>query len=144
VKEGDLILNESRDVFVCAVDNSPTRRILDRVNTRVLINAGLGATKHDAGWVLWSQHGIKHPPLSSIYTENAADPVSQSDHVPDEFADECSRRPYNGVSLALPFVALAAGSLLAATVYQHAVGTPIDPGLLQMDLFAKQSRLTLR
>lgn len=144
VKEGDSILNESTDAFVCAVDNTPTRRILDRVNSRILINAGLGGTRRDAAWVLWSQHGRKHPSLSSIYAENSDDTADQSAYIPEEFADECSRQHYHGVSLALPFVALNAGSLLAAALYQHATSALVDYSMLQMDLFAKQGRLTLK
>lgn len=144
VQAGEGLLNESWNAFVCAVDNSETRRILDQVNARILINAGLGATKQDVGWVLWTQHGIDNPTLSSIYGGESGEDATDADQLPEEFREECSRKNYKGVSLALPFGALVAGSLIAAALYQHAAGALTKHSWMQIDLLAKQELMTLR
>jgi hypothetical protein len=143
VKAGEPMLKERWDSFICAVDNPETRRILDQVNTQILINAGLGATKQDAGWVLWTRHGNGDPTLSSFYEEVPVGNEGHPSEVPEEFREECSRRNYNGVSLALPFISLAAGSLLAATLYQHATSATTKYTWMQIDLLAKQRKMTL-
>ena len=145
VETGAKILAEQRDAFVCAVDNSETRRILDDANTRVLINAGVGSSKHDMGWVLWTQHGqVGQAKLSSLYQADSEMETVGAEDVPEEFREECSRIGYQSVSLALPFVGLAAGSLLAASLFQHADGKPTPLSFLQLDLFGKQQRMTVR
>ncbi len=144
VVAGERLLEEQWDAFICAVDNTETRRILDATNSRILINAGLGATKHDAGWVLWTWHGKSDPALSSIYREVPGDNLVAAGEVPEEFREECSRKHYNGVSLALPFVGLAAGSLLTANLYQNATGLKAGCASLHIDLFGKQQRMTVR
>jgi hypothetical protein len=141
IQKDDPILAERWDTFICGVDNGPTRLILDDINARNLLNAGLGGTRHDVGWVLWTHHGLGGPTLSSIYSDS--EDVAEMAHVPEEFREECSRKNYNGVSLALPFVALAAGSLLTASLYQNTAGSPTKINCLRIDLFGKQQRLTV-
>jgi len=141
VKRGEPLLGEKWDSFICAVDNPETRLILDEVNAGFLINAGLGANRYDAGWVFLTQHGPDHPTLSSIYKESTSE-AGISDYVPEEFRDECSRMSYQGVSLALPFAGLAAGSLLVAGLYHQATGSRTKFSSIRMDLFAKQQKLT--
>jgi hypothetical protein len=143
VKEAEALLNEKWDVFVCAVDNPETRLILDDVNTDLLVNAGLGNTKQDAGWVLWTQHRNGDRLLSELYKEAIEDNEIDG-HVPEEFRDECSHKTYQGVSLALPFVGLVGGSLLAASIYRNAQKIQTKKSFLQIDLFRKQQKLTMQ
>ena len=143
IKAGTSILQEKWNAFVCGVDNAETRLVLDNVNADILLNAGLGSTKQDVGWVLWTQHGKDHLKLSSYYQNNSAD-ITDSDDVPEEFRAECSRKSYHGVSLALPFVGLVAGSLLATSLYRNAVGLRTKFTSLRIDLFGKQQRITLQ
>lgn len=142
VKAGEPLLFEKWDAFICAADNPETRRLLDNVNTRILINAGLGSTKADVGWVLWTRHCKNDRALSEIYQETQEEKNGAAADVPEEFGEECSRLHYHGVSLGLPFAGLAAGSLLAASLYQHSAGVATDAAYLQMDLFAMQQRMT--
>jgi hypothetical protein len=144
VKAGELILNERWDAFICGVDNPETRLVLDGVNSGILLNAGLGATKQDVGWVLWTQHEKGGRALSSMYEKNLEEKLTDFGDVPEEFRDECGRKSYQGVSLALPFIGLAAGSLLAASLYQNAAGKRTHFMFMQMDLFAKQQRMTIQ
>lgn len=145
VEAGAGLLTEPWDAFVCAVDNPETRRILDDANARVLLNAGVGSSKHDLGWVLWTQHGqVGQAKLSSLYQAGSGMETAGGEDVPEEFREECSRIGYQGVSLALPFVGLAAGSLLAASLFQHANGKQTPLSFVQLDLFGKQQRMTVR
>lgn len=145
VETGAKLLTEQWDAFVCAVDNPETRRILDDTNARILLNAGVGSSKHDLGWVLWTQHGDGgHAKLSSLYQADSEVETAGEDDVPEEFREKCSRISYQGVSLALPFVGLAAGSLLAASLFQHASGKRTPLSFIQLDLFGKQHRMTVR
>jgi hypothetical protein len=145
VETGAKLLAERWDAFVCAVDNPETRRILDDTNARILLNAGVGSSKHDLGWVLWTQHGnVGQEKLSSLYQADLGEKTVGEDVVPEEFRKECSRMGYQGVSLALPFVGLAAGSLLAASLFQHANGKRTPLSFIQLDLFGKQQRMTVR
>jgi hypothetical protein len=82
--------------------------------------------------------------LSSIYKNNLEGKSTNSGDVPEEFREECSRKSYQGVSLALPFIGLAAGSLLAASLYQNAAGKRTHLTFMQMDLLAKQQRMTIQ
>jgi hypothetical protein len=141
VVRGEGILAEKWNAFICAVDNPDTRLILDEVNAPVLLNAGLGATKLDPGWVLWTQHKHGSRTLSSFY-QRGVTPIGELNEVPEEFREECSRKSYRGVSLALPFAALAAGSLLTASLCQYASGNQTGFTFLQMDMFKKQQRMT--
>jgi len=144
VKGGEAILQEKWNAFVCGVDNPETRLVLDNVNADILLNAGLGSTKQDVGWVLWTQHGENDPALSSIYKTSSEEKLNDSGDVPEEFREKCLRKSYQGVSLALPFIGLAAGSLLVASLYQNVVGKRNRNTFMQMDLFAKQQRITIR
>jgi len=143
VNAGDAILQEKRSVFVSAVDNPETRTILDTVNSDVLINAGIGGTKQDAGVVLWTEHGNGRQTLSSLYHTATAE-EAESTAVPEEFRDKCSRADYRGVSLALPFAGLAGGSLLTASIYRKAIGSSREESFLQIDLLRKQQKITLQ
>lgn len=148
VEEGNELLRLRWDGFVCGVDNPESRRILDKTNTRVLLNAGLGDSKDDAGFVLWTRHLEGGAALSELYSpaRSGARPaeVKNDGTVPKEFREECTRMAYQGVSLSIPFAALAAGSLLVAGLYHEARGrAPVD-NYLQMDLFGKQSRYLRR
>jgi hypothetical protein len=121
------------------VDNGKTRRILDTTNTNVLLNAGLGASREDAGFVLWTRHAGNLSTLSQLYS--AAEGDAHQDEILPEELDECSRIAYRGVSLSMPFAALAAGSLLAASLYSNATGETSSVRYLQIDLFGKQQRM---
>jgi len=143
VEAGAPILTERWDAFVCGVDNSETRLILDNVNAGVFLNAGLGATREDVGWVLYTRllNGI--PPLSAIYKASASEALLSGEDVPEEFQTKCLRKDYEGISLALPFVGLAAGSLLASGIYQHSIKQPTTISSIRLDLFAKQQRIII-
>jgi hypothetical protein len=148
VEAGNDLLKLRWNGFVCGVDNPETRRMLDETNTRVLLNAGLGDSKEDAGFVLWTRHLEGGAPLSELYSpaRSGARPaeVKNDGTVPKEFREECTRMAYQGVSLSIPFAALVAGSLLVAGLYHEARGeAPVD-NYLQMDLFAKQERYQRR
>lgn len=138
------LLTEQWGALICAVDNPETRCLLDHVNAPVILNAGLGSTKLDAGWVLWTRHGSNNPTLSSIYTPQVGVVEDADIHVPEEFQEQCSRLNYNNISLSLPFVAVAAGSLLAASLFQHSIGKMTSHTWMQMDLLKKQSRITFK
>jgi|GEM_PF-3238317 len=143
VEPGESILREKWDAFVCAVDNPETRLILDDIDARILLNAGLGSSKQDVGWVLWTQHRKTDRKLSSIYRASSTE-AAASGYVPDEFREECSRKSYHGVSLALPFSGLVAGSLLVASLYRNAIGHRTECSFLQIDLLGKQQRMNLQ
>jgi len=74
--------------------------------------------------------------LSELYKATNGESHSY-DPVPEEY-DACSRIAYLGVSLSMPFAALAAGSLLAASLYRHATGENNVVRYMQMDLFGIQ------
>jgi hypothetical protein len=143
IEAGDGLLKEKWDAFICGVDNPETRRILDETNTGMLLNAGLGDTKEDAGFVLWTRHGSGDALLSETYAplaNNGGDNGKEGPAIPREFRDVCTRMAYQGVSLSIPFAALAAGSLLVAGLYHVARGEAPADNYFQMDLFGKQSR----
>jgi hypothetical protein len=108
-------LAEPFDTFLCAVDNPETRRMLDGVRARSLLNAGVGAARSDAGHVVWSRHEPGDPPLSSRYGAGALSVATPrpAARAPRDL-DQCSRVAYDDVSLAAPFMGLAAGALLVA------------------------------
>jgi hypothetical protein len=137
------ILAERWDAFVCGVDNPETRLTLDNVNAGILLNAGLGATREDVGWVLYTRHLNGIPPLSAIYKASASAASLSGDDVPEEYQAKCLRKDYQGISLALPFVGLAAGSLLASGIYQQSIKQPTTISSIRLDLFAKQQRMTI-
>lgn len=146
VKAGSELLKMRWNGFVCGVDNPETRRMLDESNTRVLLNAGLGDSREDAGFVLWTRHVEGGAPLSELYSpaRSGTGRGKNDDTIPREFREECTRMLYEGVSLSIPFAALAAGSLLVAGLYHEARGeAPLD-NYLQLDLFGKQSRYQRR
>jgi hypothetical protein len=141
------LLKQKWNAFVCGVDNSETRRELDHTNARVLLNAGLGDSRDDAGFVLWTKHYSSGLRLSDVYkpTIAATDKAGREDVAPKEFSkDKCSRMAYRDVSLSIPFVALAAGSLLVAGLYHEARGEAPVSNYLQIDLFGKQQRFDRR
>ena len=142
VEAGVPILAERWDAFVCGVDNPETRLVLDNVNAGILLNAGLGASREDVGWVLFTRHVNGIPPLSAMYRASASDALLSREDVPEEFREKCLRKDYQGISLALPFVGLAAGSLLASGIYQYSIKQPTAITSIRLDLFAKQQRMT--
>lgn len=128
-------------ILVCAVDNPETRRLLDSATIKLLLNGAVGGTPHDAGWVLWSRHSTGDPPLSQFYSKDDEEIDTLGTHTPkDVAADDCTRMGYHGVSLAIPFVSLAAGALLAMGCgHQGLIHTePINK--LTFDLLRKASK----
>ena len=110
------LLATAFDTFICAVDNPDTRRMLDGVRADLLLNAGVGGSRTDAGVLVWSRHRPGDPPLSARYGGGAA-PQGASKaigHPPRDLLDECSRIAYEDATLAAPFMGLAAGALLVA------------------------------
>jgi hypothetical protein len=142
VDEHSPLLRWPWDVFVCAVDNVPTRRALDAVNARILVNAGVGGDADAAATVLWTRHGESDPRLSQIYSADHRD-AHKPARIPKEVRqDECSRTLYEGVSMAAPFVALAAASLLIASCAHAALGMSVTPNEVEFDMFKKISKFT--
>ena len=139
ITAGSPTLDEYRDVFVCAVDNPETRRMLDRVNSDLLVNAGVGGRAEDAGHVLWTRHLAGEPRLSTRYSGSFGEtrPVLAP---PKEIKDDCSRLAYEDVSLAAPFIGACAGAMLAASCGLHAVGHHPTTNYLKFDLLRRQSK----
>jgi len=135
----DKILRIPRDAFLCAVDNAETRRLLDKVDAKVVLNAAVGGNRMDAGHVLWTRHLKNDLPLSSVYPR-ASESNANDDAVPNEISDECSRVAYRNISFAAPFMALAAGSLLSTGCAYRATGNWPQPSRLKFDLFGYQSK----
>ncbi|MFN3330598.1 MAG: hypothetical protein ACK419_06715 [Pyrinomonadaceae bacterium] len=135
-------MSERWDAFICAVDNGETRRVLDDVNAKVLVNAGLGSHRYDAGFLLWSQHGKVGKRLSELYAVEPPSSDEEVESVPEEFEEKCSRLNYREVSLSMPFVALAASSLLIASLF-HSDRRGLKPSLVQIDLFGRQQKILL-
>lgn len=143
VGAGSAVLKDPRRYFICGVDNPATRRELDLHQSTWLLNAGVGGTSRDAGMVLVSRHGPADPPLSGLYRTSSPEGQGGStlDHLPSEAQDACSRIPYQQVSLAAPFVATAAASLLLASAAGH---TAKMPSYLKLDLLGLQDKIDLR
>lgn len=136
------VLQHRRDAFVVAVDNPETRRELDQADATVLLNAGVGGTALDAGHLVITRHLPTDPPLSSRYRERHAAASDGSLRIPAEFRnDACSSIPYRDVSLAAPFMGVAAGALLAAHVAHRALSSWPGTNYLKLDLLALQSKL---
>jgi len=139
LQAGDPFLEDSCDVFVCAVDNPETRRILDSAHCNVLLNGGLGGTKLDAGHVLVTWHNASVRGLAELYPDNNTLGSGDSPALPREIKDECSRLEYECVSLAAPFVALSSGALLHAFCRLSAEGRLPDKNYIKLDLLGFQS-----
>lgn len=136
----DPILLKPRDAFIIAVDNAAARRLVDGSNARAILNAAVGGAQAEAGHVLWTRHLKGDRPLSSFYPPSTSDAMGDGGRVPDEIKDECSRIAYENASFAAPFIALAAGSLLAASCAQRAMDRWADNSYLKLDLFGYQSK----
>ena len=139
VGSSDLLLRDSVDAIVCAVDNAELRRCLDVTSAGTVFNAGVGGAAEDAGHVLWTRHARHEPPLSLHYRQGSASFDAATRRVPSDIsADECSRLAYRDVSLAAPFMALAAGALLAAGIAQQALKRPAPTNYMKFDLLGLQ------
>lgn len=140
------ILLKRRNVFICGVDNVETRLGLDCVNSPLLLNAGLGGTKYDAGHLLFSEHDVGDQRLSALYHPSFVTETlpAGSSHHPHEFQDQCSRLFYDSVSLAAPFMALASAALLLSGVVRSNVGLNSVVQYLKIDLLGQQSSLQTR
>lgn len=134
-----------RDFFICGVDNSETRRELDGVRA-CLLNAGVGGTAQDAGHVLLSRHLTADKRLSDIYpvTKGASGKSASQQNIPTDLQNECSRLQYESTSLAAPFIALASGSLLAASCAQKVLKIDVPVNYLKLDLFGVQAAMDAR
>jgi hypothetical protein len=137
-------LRERRDLFVCAVDNSETRRALDAVSAPFIINAAVGGSRLDAGHVLMSRHGPDEATLSSLYPDRGDGGGSNADDsAPQEVQDACSRVAYAGVSLAAPFIATAAAALAMTECGRRVLRDDTGPNYLKLDVFGKQQALQI-
>lgn len=140
--ENHSLLAKPTGAILCAVDNSVARRLLDRTAAPVVFNAGVGGSRHDAGHVLWTRHDPETRPLSSLYRV-VSDPAKPDSEAPPDIAtDACSRIAYESVSLAAPFMGLAAGALLAAGLAQQALGIRGRTDYMKLDLLGLQERST--
>jgi hypothetical protein len=140
-------LTVARRFFICGVDNPQTRRVLDQTRTEALLNGAVGGSAFDAGHVLFTRHGVTDPPLSARYPLRERPPVaSASGHMPIEIRDECSRVPYEGVSVAAPFIAVASGAMLAGACAAEVNGLPRGdrPNYVKLDLLGLQHKLISR
>ncbi len=137
-------LSQFRNLLVCTVDNTETRRILDSANVEAVLNGATGGTRLDSGHVLYSRHKrAVDPPLKNLYSvEGKEENTNAMDtDVPLEVAhDECSRIAYKGVSLAAPFMGLAVGSLLLAGCAHRVINAEPSINYLKLDLMGLQSK----
>lgn len=140
VIDGDLILQKARDVFIVGVDNAATRRLLDHVQSPLLINAALGGNSADSGHLLVSHHRSGSPSLSSLFPEDETSEAVKA--MPAENA-ECSHIAYQQASLAAPFMSAGAGSLIVAGLVARVLGLSPKP-YLKMDLLGLQRHFTSR
>jgi hypothetical protein len=138
VVAGHRLLSRPADAIVCAVDNAILRRCLDNVAAGVVFNAAVGGTPADAGHVLWTRHALNEVPLSTHYRSVAETPAVPESGPEDIVTDQCSRLAYEDVSLAAPFMGLAAGALLAAGLAQRSLGIPAPTNYLKIDMLALQ------
>lgn len=138
---GDEFLQRPCDTFVCAVDNPGTRRILDSAQCGVLLNAGLGGTKYDAGHVLVTWHNAGVNRLAELYPDSNSSSSGNFTSLPKEITDECSTLEYESVPLAAPFVALSSGALLHGLCCLAAEGRLPDANYLKFDLLGLQSQI---
>lgn len=144
ISSGHAEVKASRTAFVCAVDNEDTRRAIDDCGADVLLNAAVGGSREDAGHVMWSVHKRDDGQrLSSLYPERAAQGLVPSEIGPTD-VDVCSRIIYDSVSLAAPFLGVAAGALLAASLGRHALGEDLPRTYLKLDLFGRQAKYLAR
>lgn len=138
IASGSPYLVRPSNAFICAVDNPETRRALDATKSDVLLNAGLGGSRLDAGHVLATWHNATTAPLSTVYPETAdVGDVAGAD-APSEITDDCSRLEYASASLAAPFIALAAGAVLFALARQSRLGRLPDANYIKFDLLGWQ------
>jgi hypothetical protein len=94
VLAGHRVLTDRADFLVCAVDNPELRRLLDHTGARVVLNAGVGGTREDAGMVLWTRHRRDEVQLSAHYGAKT-DKIVEVESGPEDVAvDECSRVAY--------------------------------------------------
>lgn len=136
---GSKLLGTRRNAFVSAVDNSPTRRVLDSVNAELLLNAGVGGSREDAGHIALSRHLPGDMALSKRYQDAPEIVNTASLTPPAEITDPCSYLAYQDASLAAPFMALAAGALLGASLVHRATGYYPAVNYLKFDLLRIQS-----
>lgn len=134
------VLAHNWDLFVCAVDNPETRRILDGLNVACLVNGGVGGSVRDAGHVLCSRHAPSDVPLSALYPDRGIKPTQRPQDAPTEIRDDCSRIAYQGVSMAAPFLGVASGALLLAVCAQWRLGLDVPANYLKLDLLGQQDR----
>lgn len=132
------LLKVQRDIFICGVDNIETRTCLDEVNSPLLLNAGLGGSKFDAGHVLYTEHGKIDGHLSENYRGKSKPASDLSSEVPAEFRDQCSRLNYESVSLAAPFLSLASAALLLSGCARRALNITGEVNYLKADLLGYQ------
>lgn len=144
IVEDHPLLAERAAALVCAVDNADARRLLDRTAAAVVFNAGVGGSRHDAGHALWSRHDPEAPPLSTLYQTTPGPRAVNVGGPTDIVTDTCSRIAYESVSLAAPFMGLAAGALLAAGLAQQALEMSAPTNYLKVDLLGLQQRSTRR
>ena len=142
VDEGHALLTRPVDALVCAVDNPELRCLLDDTAARVVFNAGVGGTREDAGMVLWTRHTRGELPLSAHYRRQVEPSGTVEGGPTDVVTDECSRISYQQVSLAAPFLGLAAGALLAAGLVQEALGIEAPANYMKFDLLGLQQWTT--
>jgi hypothetical protein len=118
--------------------------LLDHTAARVVFNAGVGGTREDAGMVLWTRHRRDEGPLSLHYRPSASDAVDLVRGPEDVVTDECSRVAYANISLAAPFMGLAAGALLAGGLAQEASRIEAPTNYVKVDMLGLQAWSTRR
>lgn len=139
------VLRQPFDFFFCGVDNAETRRELDAVRAKLVINAGVGGTKLDAGHLIISLHNEQRGPLSRLYpgsvTEGspATEPQGQVDG-----ANLCSTIPYKNATMAAPFVALASAALAVGMAMREGREHRDELRVLKVDVLGQQSLMDRR
>lgn len=139
------ILGRPFDFFFCGVDNGETRRELDAVGAKLIINAGVGGTKLDAGHLIVSIHGGQRGLLSSLYPGSVAED-SPATELPGQVdgGNLCSVIPYKNATMAAPFVALASAALAVGMAMREGREHCDELRVLKVDVLGRQSQMDRR
>lgn len=139
------VLGQPFDFFFCGVDNAETRRELDAVRAKLVINAGVGGTKLDAGHLIVSIHSEQRGLLSRLYPGSVAEgsPATELQGQVDG-ANLCSTIPYKNATMAAPFVALASAALAVGMAMREGREHHDELRVLKVDVLGQQSLMDRR
>lgn len=140
VGAGHEVTREQLSAILCSVDNPETRRDLDGTHADVLLNAGVGGARVDAGHLLYSVHARAGIRLSDLYRAPNQSLAAVTNAPQEAASDECSRIAYGRVAAAAPFMALGAGALLVAGIARQVLGDTPAPNYIKFNLLGLLER----